>query len=372
MKPFIAKIISFPIPHKKTRRQFRQWLENLDFATPLRIIKIVCVRRHNTIFLIEANPFHAECMYSVFKHFTENNQNVIILTTKQNIEKNLFPKNVKLYCIQPFDLRILDFIHFFNTAKSVFVNSYFIWKTQSTANKYFVNYIKKDKTLIAIDHAPNFYDYTLPVPENVYRFVLSDFMSKKYGYPVFYTFDFPASVNINVQNRKFISVGVIGDNLRRDMDSYLNILDTKPEMFSYIISSFIFPNYKIRLQNLKNIQVYEQASFSQLFECCRAATFIPFLIHDESLDLYKDRITGNINLVLGFGLIPIIDKKLATLYNITDDTGILYSGRKELNDAIERALHMPHDKIQQMRKNILKMAQNLRAKNADTMNAIIR
>ena len=58
--------------------------------------------------------------------------------------------------------------------------------------------------------------------------------------------------------------------------------------------------------NIKNIEYYCKASFEKLYECCLNSTFIPFLIHDDIIDNYSNRITGNINLVYGFNLIPWI------------------------------------------------------------------
>ncbi len=372
----IAKLITFPIPCRKTRHRLRKYLEKLDIDgvmfAPVRITKIlISAHKKNTVYLIEANPFNAECMYSVYKHFNKNNKNIIILTTKQNIKKNLFAKNVKMFCIKPMDLRFLDNINFFKNAKLVFVNSYFIWDRQSTADKFFTNYIKTGRPLLAIDHSPNLYDYKSPVPENVHRFVLSDFLRKKYDFPAFYTFDFPKTANINIFDKKFISVGVIGDILRRDTDTYLDILESKPNMFSYIISGMIFPGYRERLNKITNIKIFEQASFDELFKCCLKSTFIPFLIHDESLPLYRDRITGNINLVFGFGLIPIIDKKLAKLYNINNTTGILYNGKKDLARAVNDALNLSVEEILSMRQNILNLAAELHSANDKTINNII-
>lgn len=376
MKRKTAKLVCILIPHRKTRHRVRKWLETADIQsllmTPCRILRILtAVRSHNRVFLVEANPFHIECMYSVYEHFHGQHEKVIILTTNQNIQKCMFADNVKIYCITPAVLSFLDRIKFFNRAKMVFVNSYFIWASQRTADTYFKNYIKTGRPLLAIDHAPNFYDWARPVPKNIHRMVLADFMSAKYGFPTFYAFSFPYTAEITTKDKKFISVGVIGDKSRRDMNSYLDILDKSPDMFSYIISAMIFPEYKQRLAGINNVSVFEQASFDTLFRCCRDSTFIPFLIHDESLPLYMDRITGNINLVLGFGLIPIIDKKLAPLYKINETTGILYNGAKELGDAIKRARLMTVDEIYKMRQNILNLANELRRANAETIDKII-
>lgn len=375
MNSNIAKLLSCFYFDKTERKKIRNYLYSVDIKEvikiPFYLYKIFIDQKKikNAYCLFELNPFHIECMYSIYKYNKKKERNIIIFTTNKNIKRNLFNKDkYKIYIITPSVIKILDTINFFMDLDEIFVGSYFVWYPQKTIEYYFHNFLKKNKIIKCIDHDPTMHSSV--INKNIKTFVLSDFLSTKFDKPYMYTFYFPKyknqpqyidnmsdSIKTNLKyqqekhSKKLISVGVIGDQNRRDAETYLNILKANSSIFSYIIASDIYGSYKNKL-NLQNIEYYCNAPFEKLFKCCQNATFIPFLIHGDIINNYSNRITGNINLVYGFNLIPIIDKDFATMYNLTDKEAILYSGEKELSDAIIYSQQMSDKKVDEKIKAI--------------------
>lgn len=359
MNKNVAKLLSCLCFDKRKRKILRNYLLSIDMTdilnTPLFLCKIIFKFKEikTSYCLFELNPFHIECLYSIYKFSKKRNKRITIFTTKSNIEKNIFFNKdnlTKIYTITPIVIKILDLIKFFNVFDEIFVGSYFIWYSQKTIQYYFCNFLKSNNIIKCIDHDPTI--HPMNTNNNIKTYVLSEFLSAKFNRPYFYTFYYPTNVPISRDNNKLISVGVIGDKNRRDAETYLNILKNNSSIFSYIIASDIYGSYKNKLDNLQNIEYYCKAPFEKLFECCQNATFIPFLIHGDIINNYSNRITGNINLVYGFNLIPIIDEDFATMYNLTDNEAVLYSGKKELLDAIIYSSEMSNKKVDEKIKAI--------------------
>lgn len=361
MNKRLAKLLTFYIVPKRLRHRVRGYLCSDKFSDliscPRQVMRILRSKKARADYcLIEMNPFHIECLYSVYAYMSRQNKKCVVFTTQKNLKLNLFPSNIATFCISPYTIRVLDRLNFFNTASCVFVGSYFIWNYQKTAEFFLVNYIQTQKPLLTIDHAPDMHQPLKSAYKNVHQFVLADFMSKIYNMPVIWPIVFPCdNSNMTKDKNKFVSVGVIGDSNRRDMDTYLNWLGTTKSVKSDIISATIYDEYRPRLSKLTNVCVYERAPFDQLFRSCQTATFIPFLIHGQTLGYYDKAISGNLNLALAFALIPIIDTRLAKLYGFSDDNAILYDGQSDCVRALNAATKMRDVEIQQKQNNLRRL-----------------
>ena len=365
MNKLIAKILTCVIPFKQKRKQVRKFLMDFSFLEFFQSIIYAFIilynkKYHATHYLIELNPFHTECMYSVFHVLPENiKKSIIILTRKENIELKLFPQYVKTKTIYPYTIKLLDKFNFFEK-KSIFVNSYLVWEQQKTIEYYFKNFIKNNK-LYCIDHNPEPYSH-LKINQNIKKFVLADFLSIRFNHPSFYACFFPENENIENTNKKFISIGFIRDQSRRDMDTYFHTLETNPNMFSYIVGTTT-TKYVSKLNTLNNINYLGRASFPDMFKALQQSVFLPFLIHDKTLGYYQQAISGNLNLILGFALIPIIDERLAKLYNLPPEACILYRGVSGFENACKDALKLTETEIRQKRICVQRLKLELSNKN---------
>lgn len=364
MNKHLVKFLTWYIVPKKLRHSIKNRLLKFKLRSvidaPFCLIKILLSKKSRSrTALIELNPFHIECLYSMYYYALKIDKSISVFTTNENIRLNLFPKSVKVFRIYPWVIKVLDKLRYFNKCRSVIIGSYFVWLQQKTADTYLTNFIKTGKPVLAIDHAPEQHNNSRPVYKNVHLCVLAEFLSKKYNLPAVYTLVFPESAAPECDTNKFLSVGVIGDQSRRDMDLYLDWLNQNPNAFSYIISALIYPKYKTILNRLVNVQVYEKASFKTLFECCHKSTFIPFLIHNESLGYYENAISGNLNLALAFQIIPVVDSRLAKLYGLDSEAAVIYNGKSDCEKALQCALQMSYTEICKKRDVLKNMYETL-------------
>lgn len=375
MNHFLAKLVTCFIYPKEKRKQIRRVVYGLDakffIFSPIYLARILLNKVNKTdLLLVELNPFHMECLYSVYAYLKDKYPQIIVLATPENISLKMFPENVRCLAVYPWVVRFLDRFGYFNQVKAVFAGSYFVWKQNQTIEKYFSKYLSTGKPLSAIDHAPGKWSQVHSHYKNVHQFVLADFLSKIYQLPSLYTCLFPSETSKIKSDCKFLSVGVVGDQTRRDMDTYIDWLDQTSNNNSYVICSSINKDYVKKL-NKNNVSLFVRASFSKLFQCCREAVFLPFLIHEDDLGYYKQAISGNLNLALGFGLIPIIDKRLADLYGFTDAEATIYNGKSFFYQAMSEAVNMPKSEILKKQQALKKLKEKLTTQTLQAINEII-
>lgn len=375
MNHVFAKLITCFIYPKEKRKQIRRVLYGLDakffILSPLYLARILFSNTGKTdLLLMELNPFHMECLYSVYEYLKGKYPKIIVLATPENISLKMFPENIRCLPVYPWIVRFLDRFGYFNRIKAIFAGSYFVWKQNQTIEKYFSKFLSTGKSLSAIDHAPGKWSPVHSSYKNVHQFVLANFLSKIYSLPPLYTCLFPSETSKINSDYKFLSVGVVGDQTRRDMDTYIDWLAQAPDNNSYVICSSISKDYVEKL-NKDNVNLFVRASFSQLFQCCREAVFLPFLIHEDDLGYYEQAISGNLNLALGFGLIPIIDKRLADLYGFTDAEATIYNGKRFFYQAMSEASSMSKAEILQKQKALKKLKEKFTAQTLQAINKII-
>ncbi len=360
------------IPHSKTRKKVRRNIKNFSIIGYVKnfIIAFKILRSKSTkrIALLELNRFHCECLYSIHSYLKSLDKEITIFTTKENKKLGIF-SDEKIITITPEIIKILDRFKYFNDFDFIFVGSYFIDKSEKTAEQFFPNYLKTNKKFLVIDHAPGLLTSEKSNFANVKKFVLAEFLSKKYNLPYIYTSIFPEFKKFNRDYKKFISIGVIGRQTKRDMDSYINVIKKHKNIFSYLIASYIKKTYKPILNSLPNIEYHKKASFQKMFELCQKSTFLPFLIPINITDYFQRAISGSLNLSLGFQLIPIIDESTAKLYKFNSNNAIIY--KENLEEAMLKALSLDEKEIKKMQNSLLEMNNILKQKSQINLENVI-
>ncbi|GHB36031.1 hypothetical protein GCM10007094_27050 [Pseudovibrio japonicus] len=374
IQKLIVKFLCLSTKDKEARRWKRSFLMTLGlldlFQSPLMLLKTIGTRfTKPDCYIIELNPFHMECLYAIHRYIKDGNHSTVILTTPQNASLNLFPEDVKVIPILPVFVKLLDRLSFFNGTRFIFAGSYYITYSQTTIESFLPNYIASNAKVLVIDHAPGVFAAIKSSSPNVHKFVLAEFLSEKHNLPFVYTCMYPGGED-HKREKDLLSVGIVGQPKRRDIDSLINIIDENEDIFTYIIACWIDPKYKEHFNTLKNVAYYENASFARLFDCCRKATFIPFLIHDGN-DYYFNAISGNLNLSIGFGLIPIIERELGTLYGFDETMAIFYESKADLARAVEEARSMSRETIKNYRLNLLNYKQELEARSYQNIVSVL-
>ena len=347
MHKTLARILSFPVFIKKHRKKFRSFLEDFHFSNFVfnikQLIVLSKISGKNKIALMELNSFHLECLYSIYKYFDSSLQlkkEIIIFTTPKNIKLNLFSsKDVKIYAISPFVVKILDCFRYFNQFSFVFVNSYYIWEPHKSVEFYYKNYLKKSP-LYVIDHAPGVFSPIYSENKNIKKFVLAEFLSQKYKFPFIYTCIYPTKNTSKQKKYTFLSIG--NESKGKDIHSLIKFCEENS------ISSCIIGPTSSKNQNI----IYPgKVSFDDLFKYCYNSKFLPILIHND-ISYYLSAISGNLNLALAFPVVSIIDKRLGKLYGLSNEEAILYDGKKDFIRALQYALTLEDKDYKSMLKKM--------------------
>lgn len=78
------------------------------------------------------------------------------------------------------------------------------------------------------------------------------------------------------------------------------------------------------------------------------------------------------NLALGFGIIPIIDTRLAQLYGFTDKEAIIYNGQSKFFDALNQASLLSEQEINKIQKALLSLRNKHIQKSISFFNTFIK
>lgn len=377
------KLTSKIIAHffKKTKRKhIRQILYQFSISDIILsiyyVFKILLYCPKQGYFIIEANPFHTECLYSIL-FYLKNKKNIIILGDKKALSLGILDQcsdfsKPKYFFITPISLWFLDQMHFFNHSRFMFANSYLVWLTQSSIEYLLPEYLKTKKSLFTIDHAPGKWTNTISKRTNVHQLVLADFLSNIYGFPAIYTCIFPQQIQKSKQFL-FLSIGAACDSKRRDMNSFISWMEEHRNYQSCIITKDLSDkNIYNRIKQLPNNTLLFSPSFTEMFNSISQSIFMPFLIHGDNLGYYQTSISGNMNLALGFGIIPIIDTRLAQLYGFTDKEAIIYNGQSKFFDALNQASLLSEQEINKIQKALLSLRNKHIQKSISFFNTFIK
>ena len=362
MNKLISRVIA-GFFKKEKRKRIRQMLYSFsisDFILSIYyVLKILLFCPNKGCFVIEANPFHTECLYSVLSYLKKE-KDIVVLGHKEALSLGIlddcsdYPKP-PCFFITPVSLWLLDRFHFFDKSRFIFANSYLVWWAQTSIENFLTTYLETGKYLFAIDHAPGKWTNTVSDRKNVHQFVLADFLSSLYGHPALYTCIFPRQIK-KKKRFLFLSVGTACDPKRRDMDSFISWMEDHHHYQSCIITRDLSDcHMRDRIRQLPNNTLFLSPSFTEMFNAISSSVFMPFLIHGDNLGYYQTSISGNMNLVLGFGIIPIIDTRLACLYGFTDKEAIIYDGQTQVgvSNALARAALLSEQQIEKMRESLL-------------------
>jgi hypothetical protein len=308
-------------------------------ADIFRTISILIRIKKGGVAIVELNPYHMEIMYSIYDCC--KSRRVKIFTTRENIRICMFKGiDVDIVEITPRVVKYMDIFGFWNRFDGLLVGSWFVWQPKKTADRFFPRYLKH-RRMIVIEHAPGVFAPEYSENPNVRKIILSEALSKKYGFPSFYACVFPKHFDSSVKKDiDFLSIGIIGDPEKRDADIFIDFMARNPNARAYVIASLICGNYRERLSTV-NIPFSVKVPFDFMFDKLQHARFLPFLIHGDNMGYYKNAVSGNMNLALGFSIVPIIDKDLAKLYGFDETTAVMYDGAEDFDRAMISALNMP-------------------------------
>lgn len=229
---------------------------------------------------------------------------------------------------------------FFNTLYEYWLNDGFEKKLQTltdTGTKLILSYVH---------HEEKTSNCKLNVPkiDIKHTFTLSKHLEEKYNRKTLAPIIFYNEQKNIKHKTKLICVGGF-DTTRRDYESLIDLcIDLNHNGFSknYEIKILGTPyngdseflKYKINISRFnleKNIKLLGSVNFIRMFKELKESHYMLFLLNrnnEYANEYLSNKITGSLNLALGFNTIPIIDEKFANSWGIKN-ASVVYSNYEE-------------------------------------------
>lgn len=322
-----------------------------------------------TVIIFEPNSYHGETLIGFAKYFIDFNYNVLFVISKSLKKSNVFCRmqydnrihviyvDINLYFIEKFVKIIRD-------SSLLFIQSSIYY--DDGVGYPMCQYFYKIKNKIFIEHdisnIDKYCEYELYKDNRLFTI-----LPKKYKNTITKSINPHFFGNIKLPNLsdgiiKFISIGVM-DNRYRSHDMVYGAVDKllKENINNFCIDIVGRGQNSYQLKNTKNIKFYGEVDFEKMYEMLSQSMFILMLLDSKNKEheKYINYITtGSFQLILGFKIIPIIDKNfLQSLY--LDETSAIVYEPGDLYSGIVKALNLSKDEYAIKQKNISQLEKKI-------------
>ena len=333
--------------------------------------------RKNSVLLVEANPYHGECLPGMAKYFLDLGYNVDVIMNHNEFRLNPFC-NFKDARVQLFGMdvesikRILD-SDIIEKYEHLYFNSDRIFDVNKNELVSYYNYFGTDLKLpeekvINMVHTIEKYDennFSHPAFFGVTLSELPIIKGKDLQIVNTHYFGEFAKHTKNDKLVKFVCVGNI-ESKRKNHSLLFDAID-------YLLSKEI-TNFKINViargGNLlipekyqKFIEFLGRLDYKDMYANVNDSDFFLTLLDPENPD-HNRYLTcgtsGSYQLIYGFSKPCLICDKFACDINMIDkNNAILYKKNSDLGRAMQRAIEMPTKEYQEIQNNIQSLAQQI-------------
>lgn len=333
---------------------------------------------HNTILIVEPNPYHGETLTGYIKYCLDLGYNVDVIINPKLLEEKVFGRcdfdnKVRLYIINP-----LSFFTLFNSKKMLeyknilflsSIPSYLPWiKNKQIFNKILIvehhlDAIKNDKSKEIIYG-------------NGKIIVLTNFKNDKNLNMVnphyFGDINFTGKSNTTIN---FITIGRLNTVVKNSnliLESIENLLKQNITNFKVtVIGSGTLDGIKNEIKEY--IDIKGRLNFPDMFNELEKADFFLPLLDPESpknREYLSKLTTGSAQLVLGFLKPFIINEEFANVYYFDDTNAITYK-KNEISEAMKKAINITDEEYIQLQNNIRTLAEKRYQKSLDNLKKLV-
>lgn len=371
MLEIISKIIKKPERVFFHLKQKFFYIKSIDLKLykksieSFRIFKAHEVKRP-TALLIEFNNFHAEILPGYTHYLNKLGYDVIILMLDNNFELNPFcrfkeevkprilvmspkfiRKTLKLDQIKNYELLVITSL--------TFVEPYGFW---GTVPKYLKFLPKAKRETIYIEHDVNDVDFTTSYINQVFTLFPKVYKSHNFSMINPHYFGDVQITGLN-KTKIFITVGALNDRNRTSsglIQAIENIVKEGITDFKIWVIGKVSEE-QINRNNLNQIEYLGYLNFEQLYQRMEMADFyLPLLDKDnrENLRYINGQTTGSLQLILGFGKVPVIQDEFANHYGLSTENAIIQTGT--LEESLREALNIEEDGYRSKQKALLQLS----------------
>lgn len=332
-------------------------------------IKLFFENKKNTVLMFEPNPYHGETFAGYINYLTELNWNVHFVAQDKLKKENPFTrlqekienKSLKVFYAKYSESFVKKFfkLPFLKDYKKIFITTnlgYF--KNRPLIVSKAIPLKLRQKAIIIEHDTKNF--SKADEKELIKNGQIATLIKRK--------FQESNTLQINpctfgkVKKSEFseniINFMIIGC-INKDYKGHYLIKEAIFELINSGYTNFKFTiigsgNLKIDDEHKKYIDFKGRLNFEDMFKNIEQAQYILFLLDEKNKEHHKyinRSVTGALQLALGFKIIPILHKKFADIYNLSNKNALIQDG-ESLASVLKKAINTKSDEYNNMQKNL--------------------
>ena len=322
-----------------------------------------CNIKNNTVLIFESEFFHHECTPGYTKYFLDLGYNVDIIL--DNFGSNSFClfkslENIRLFTFDRFSELSVHSEEF----QLIFKNySYIIIETTNPdRNKTYneLGFFKMNNTIFVLHTTEHIYTTGISIFYNQNRiWSLGYFKNTLYVNPHYY-----GDIKIRSKNNR-TKFFITSNGERNYQDLILAAEKIKNEKLDFeviVIGRGKSFSKEELSENLKeNFQFKFNVIFKDLYEAVYSSDYIIINLYPnyKNNDLFRrNRLTGSLQLSLGFYKLALIHKSFAEFYNMTSENSLLFDN-SNYYEIMRRAILLNDQEYKEKQKNLIKLSESL-------------
>ena len=322
-----------------------------------------CNIKNNTVLIFEPEFFHHECTPGYTKYFLDLGYNVDIII--DNYGSNTFflfksLENIRLftfYKLSELSAHSIEFQYIFKNYSYIVIET-----TNPDRNETYneLGFFKMNNTIFVLHTIEHIYTTGISIFYNQNRiWSLGNFKNTLYVNPHYYG-------DIKIRSKNNRTKFFITSNEERNYQDLISAAEKiKNENLDFEVivigrgKSFSKEDLS---ENLKeNFQFKFNVIFKDLYEAVYSSDYIIINLYPnyKNNDLFRrNRLTGSLQLSLGFFKLALIHKSFAEFYNLSSENSLLFDN-SNYYEIMRKAILLLDQEYKEKQKNLIKLSKSL-------------
>lgn len=326
--------------------------------------------KNNTILMFEPNPYHGETFAGYINYFSDLGYKVHFIAQKTLSKENPFTRLQHKINDKKLEITYIKMSKCF--IETFFKMSFLLKNYKNIFITSNMGYFKGIPLIISKTMSKKLLKKAIFIEHDTDNFIKADeknlIKSNQIATLIKRKFQESNTLQINpctfgkVKKSEFseniINFMIIGC-INKDYKGHYLIKEVIFELINSGYTNFKFTiigsgNLKIDDEHKKYIDFKGRLNFEDMFKNIEQAQYILFLLDEKNKEHHKyinRSVTGALQLALGFKIIPILHKKFADIYNLSNKNALIQDG-ESLASVLKKAINTKSDEYNNMQKNL--------------------
>lgn len=333
-------------------------------------IKLFFENKKNTVLMFEPNPYHGETFAGYINYFSDLGYKVHFIAQKTLSKENPFTRLQHKINDKKLEITYIKMSKCF--IETFFKMSFLLKNYKNIFITSNMGYFKGIPLIISKTMSKKLLKKAIFIEHDTDNFIKADeknlIKSNQIATLIKRKFQESNTLQINpctfgkVKKSEFseniINFMIIGC-INKDYKGHYLIKEAIFELINSGYTNFKFTiigsgNLKIDDEHKKYIDFKGRLNFEDMFKNIEQAQYILFLLDEKNKEHHKyinRSVTGALQLALGFKIIPILHKKFADIYNLSNKNALIQDG-ESLASVLKKAINTKSDEYNNMQKNL--------------------